>query len=136
MSIVNRSRLLALSEKEFRREVAAPEPRPVNASFRPIRLNISKYDSAFDRKRGAAARMMAVILRESDAQLTDRVCESAATCRTYGGAQSWLQGEARFLRKLAGNMDSAAGRLGVVLQRCGAVRGDSAPSPLHPSTTN
>jgi hypothetical protein len=136
MSTVNRSRLLALSDKEFRREVAAPEPRPARSNFRPVRLNINKYDSAFDRKRGAAARMMAVLLRESDAQLTDRVCESAATCRTYGGAQAWLQGEARYLRKLAGNMDSAAGRLGVVLQRCGAIRSDSASSPPHSSTTN
>lgn len=135
MPTVNRSRLLSLSEKEFRREVAAPEPRPSQSSFRAIRLNISKFDATWDKKRGAAARMTAILLRESDAQLTDRVCESAASARTYGGAADWLSGEARYLRKMAKMMDSAAGRLGVVLQRCGAVRAES-QSPSQSSTTN
>ncbi len=130
MPTVNRSRLLALSEKEFRREAEAPEPRPARSTFRPIRLNINKYDSTWDRKRGSAARMTAILLRESDTQLTERVCESAASCRTYGGAADWLAGEARYLRKVASMMDSAAGRLGVVLQRCGAVRADDAQQTL------
>lgn len=126
MPTVNRSRLLALSEKEFRREAASPDPQPVTATFRGLRLNINKYDATWDRKRGAAARLMAVLLRESDTALTNRVCETAASCRTYSGAADWLAGEARYLRKVASMMDTAAGRLGVVLQRCGTISaGDS-----------
>ena len=75
MPNVNRSRLLALSDKEFRREVAAPEPRPARSNFRPIRLNINKYGTSFDRKRGGAARMMTILLRESD-----RVLAGASAC--------------------------------------------------------
>jgi hypothetical protein len=132
MPAVNRLRLVNLSEKEFRREAAAPAPLPVRSTFRAIRLNLGKYDSTWDKKRGSAARLMAVLLRESDAELTDRVCASAESCRTYGGAQDWLATEARYLRKVAQMMDSAAGRLGVVLQRCGAARPDAQPS----QTTN
>jgi hypothetical protein len=57
---VNRSRLLALSDKEFRRETDAPAPKPRDSKFRPLRLNISKFDGVWDRKRGSAARLMAV----------------------------------------------------------------------------
>ena len=119
MPTVNRTRLLNLSEREFRREADAPERAPASQKFRPIRLALSKYGNDWDRKRGSAARLMAVLLRESDDQLTGRVCEDDNTSRTYRGAADWLAGEARYLRKLAGMMDTAAGRLGVTLQRCG-----------------
>lgn len=127
---VNRMRLVALSEKEFRREAAAPTPLPIRSTFRAMRLNLGKFDSAWDKKRGSAARLMAILLRESDSQLTERVCASAESARTYGGAADWLASEARYLRKVAGQMESAAGRLGVVLQRCG----DSPPASDAPAT--
>lgn len=119
MPTVNRMRLLSLSEREFRRETNAPAPTPSTQKFRPIRLALSKYDSGWDKKRGSAARLMAVLLRESDQQLTERVCETDVSSRTYRGAAEWLTGEARYLRKLAGMMETASTRLGVVLQRCG-----------------
>lgn len=118
MPTVNRARLLALADKEFRRESDAPAPRPVAAKFRALKVSLGKYDNTWDRKRGSAARLMAVLLRESDSELTQRVCESEGASRTYGGAADWLTGEARYLRKVAALMDNAAGRLGVVLQRC------------------
>lgn len=121
MPTVNRTRLLSLSEREFRREADAPAPAPAKQKFRPIRLALAKYGNDWDRKRGSAARLMAVLLRESDDELTVRVCESVSTCRTYAGAADWLASEARYLRKLAGMLDTASGRLGVVLQRCGQV---------------
>ena len=125
MPAVNRARLLALSDKEFSREASAPVRRPAKAKFRALRLNLNKFDAAWDRKRGSAARMMAVLLREGDTELAGRVCESAESGRTYDGAAAWLAGEARYLRKIAKLMETAAGRLGVVLQRCG---GNTPPS--------
>jgi len=119
MPAVNRARLLALSDKEFSRESAAPVRRPAKAKFRALRLNLNKFDAAWDRKRGSAARMMAVLLREGDTELAGRVCASTEAGRTYDGAAAWLAGEARYLRKVANMMEIAAGRLGVVLQRCG-----------------
>ena len=38
MPAVNRSRLLALSEKEFKGESTAPTPKPASSRFRAIRL--------------------------------------------------------------------------------------------------
>lgn len=117
---INRTRLLALSEREFRTQSEAPQPKPANTKFRALRLNITKFGDGWDRKRGAAARLMAVLLRESDAQLTERVCETSDSSKTYNGAADWLTREARYLRKVASMMDTAAGRLGVALQRCTA----------------
>lgn len=121
MPTVNRLRLISLSDREFRREsnTTAPETLPAPTSFKGLRLNISKYDSSWDRKRGAAARLMGVLLREDDQELAERVCESAESARTYSGAADWLAQEARYLRKLAALLDTAAARLAVVLQRCG-----------------
>ena len=86
MANVNRARLLALSHKEFSRESAAPVTRSPTSKFGALRLNLSKFDAAWDRKRGSAARMMAVLLRESDTELAGRVCESPETGRTYDSA--------------------------------------------------
>lgn len=63
--------------------------------------------------------MMAVVLRESDQELTQRVCASTQSATTYRGAADWLAGEAQALRKHVRHLESAAGRLAVVLQRCG-----------------
>lgn len=119
MPAVNRMRLHALADREFKRESKSPTRSPAPARFRGIKVSLAKYDTAWDRKRGTAARLMAVLVRESDDELTERVCEDAQSARTYRGASDWLTGEARYLRKLATMMDTAAGRLSVVLQRCG-----------------
>lgn len=125
MSTVNRLRLLALSDREFSREHQAPAPAPRNRKFRAVRLSLSKYDSSWDRRRGAAARLMAVLLREGDEELTERVCQDAKICSTYRGAVEWLTGEARLLRKHVERMETAASRLSVVLQRCGHTSPDA-----------
>ena len=119
MPAVSRLRLHSLAEREFKREAISPAPAPVVRNFRALKLSLAKFDPNWDRKRGSAARMMALLLREGDDQLTVRVCESESSAKTYGGAADWLTSEARYLRKLAGMMDTASGRLAAVLQRCG-----------------
>lgn len=118
MPRINRARLLALSTREFSKESAAPAPVPANRKFRPIPLKLARYDASWDRKRGAAARMMAVVLRENADQLTERVCASPQSATTYRGASDWLLGEAQVLRKHARHLESASARLAAVLQRC------------------
>jgi hypothetical protein len=121
-------RLLTLSDREYQRENnTAPAPQPATKKFKAVRLNLARYDGSWDRKRGSAARLMAVLLRESDDQLTERVCQDAQACRTYRGAADWLAGEAQYLRKLAAMMETASSRLTVVLQRCG--HSASSPTP-------
>jgi hypothetical protein len=112
-------RLLALSDREFKRE-ADPEPVPASKRLRPIRLSLARYDAGWVRKRGAAARMMAVVLRESDEALTARVCQSDQSAGTYGGAAEWMAGEAKLLRKHVRHLEAAAGRLAVAIKRCAA----------------
>lgn len=124
MPKVNRTRLIALSNREFHREAGSPGPvTATKRRFRGIGLSLAKYDGGWDKKRGAAARMMAVILRESDEQLTERVCASPQSATTYRGAAEWLAGEAQHLRKHVRHLDSAASRLSVVLERCGQAAG-------------
>jgi hypothetical protein len=124
MPRVNRTRLIALSHREFNREAQAPALAPTGPSkFRGVRLSLNRYDVTWDKKRGAAARLMAVVLRESDQELTQRVCASAQSASTYRGAAEWLASEAQHLRKHVRHLDSAAGRLAVVLERCGQSTG-------------
>jgi hypothetical protein len=113
-----RTRLLALATREFRRTsdkgLAAPAPR----TFKAMRLNLAKFDDAWDRKRGAAVRMTGVLLRENANTLLERVCADPQIAETYKGAAAWLQLEARYLRQVAGLLDTAVGRLDVVLTQC------------------
>jgi len=46
--------------------------------FKSMRLNAARFDQSWDRKRGSAARLMAVLLREDNATLQQRVRESGA----------------------------------------------------------
>ena len=115
----NPARLLNLADREFRqlteqKSAAPPPPR----RFRPIRLNAARFDQSWDRKRGSAARMMAVLLREDDTTLQQRVCESDRAAKTYADAVDWLQRESVYLRKVSRLLDTAAGRVSVVLERC------------------
>jgi hypothetical protein len=107
------NKLFALAEREFKANRAAP----VHTKFRGMKLNIGKFDESWDHKRGAAVRMMGVILRDDDKALYERVCASEESARTYTGAADWLQREANLLRRTAGMLDTAASRLGAVLER-------------------
>ena len=63
-------------------------------------------------------RLTAVLLREDDAALQQRVCENERTAKTYADAADWLQRESAYLRKIARLLDTAGGRLSAVLTRC------------------
>ena len=118
MSRLHSTRLLKLADQEFRHltgKPAVPEP---SRRFKPVKINPEKYDSAWDRKRGVAVRLTAVLLREDDVGLERRVCESEQTAKTYADAAAWLQRESALLRKVARLLDTAGGRLTTVLGRC------------------
>jgi hypothetical protein len=78
--------------------------------FKPIKLNAARFDSGWDRKRGAAVRLTAVLLREDDMTLERRVCENDRSAKTYAEAVTWLQRESAHLRKVARLLDTAGGR--------------------------
>jgi hypothetical protein len=69
---------------------------------------------------------MAVLLREDDTTLQRRVCENDRSAKTYADAVSWLQRESIYLRKVSRLLDTAAGRISVVLERC---QGGHSPNP-------
>lgn len=121
MPFGNPTRLLKLADREFRqltedRSATPPAPR----RFKPVRLNVTRFDQSWDRKRGSAARLMAVLLREDDSALHQRVCESERAAKTYADAADWLQRESVYLRKVSRLLDTAAGRVEAVLERCAA----------------
>lgn len=118
MSVATRSRLLSLANQEFRRTAEAGRAVPVPRNFKGLRINISKFDEGWDRKRGAAVRLTGVLLQEDAGTLRDRVCSDPQTAKTYTGAVGWLQHEARYLRRMASMLDTAVGRLNVVLATC------------------
>ena len=107
------NRLFALAEREFKANRSAP----VRQKFRGMKLNLSKLDEGWDHKRGAAVRMMGVILRDNDQTLYERVSASDQAAKTYTEAATWLRREANLLRKTASHLDTAASRLGAVLDR-------------------
>ena len=105
------NRLFALSDREYRKTRATP----TEAKFRGVKLNASKYDEGWDRKRGAAVRMMSIIPREDSEMLLKRVSSNGNSAKTYIDAVSWFRREAEYLRRMAGMLDKAADRLGAVL---------------------
>lgn len=115
---MNKTKLLALSDREFQRQTREPVALPVDRRFRAMSLNLSRFDSTWDRKRGSAIRLTGVLLTESDEAMQRRVCESRATANTYGAAISWLSRESEQLRKAAKMHDLAVARLTAVLARC------------------
>ena len=114
----NPARLLKLADREFR-QLTEERPTPTPARrFKPIKLNATRFDGAWDRKRGAAMRLTSVLLREDDTALQARVCADQRSVKTYADAADWLQRESAYLRKVARLLDTAGGRLVTVLARC------------------
>lgn len=107
------SRLLALSDAEFgRKRPALPRTR-----FKALNVNLVKLSTDWDRQRGAAARMMAVILREDSETLLDKVSSDPERADAFADAVDWLGKEATYLRKVATRMDVAASRLSAAVSR-------------------
>ena len=126
----NPTHLVTLANRAFRQLTdtrRVPEPSRKLKPFRPIRMNPAKLDESWDRKHGAAVRLTAVLLGESDESLKQRVCEDARSIRVYSAAADWLQRESVYLRKVARLLDTASGRVTTVLGRC-AQGGDSPTS--------
>jgi hypothetical protein len=115
----NPARLLRLVDREFRELTGAPERVLPAPRFKALKINPARFDRTWDRKRGSAVRLMAVVLREDHEALTRRVCENAQTAETYAGAAEWLQRESAHLRKIARLLDTAGVRLAAVVSRCG-----------------
>src|SRR5690349_14543546 len=102
MSIGSRIHLLTLADREFKREAKAPAKAATRRNFKALNIRLSKFNSSWDRKRGSAARFMAILLREDSAALHQRVCIDERASKTYGATVEWFQAEARYLRKIAG----------------------------------
>lgn len=114
----NSARLFKLADREFH-QLTGKRPIPVpSRRFKPVKLNPAKFDSAWDRKRGAAVRLTAVLLGEDDAALEQRVCGDERSVKVYADAADWLQRESAYLRKVARLLDTAGGRISAVLGRC------------------
>jgi hypothetical protein len=120
MSPGNPARLLKLADRAYQQLTGKPAIPAPTRKFKPMKLNAARFDSAWDRKRGAAVRLTAVLLAEDDATLEQRVCESERSVKVYTDAADWLQRESAYLRKVARLLDTAGGRLGSVLGRCKA----------------
>ena len=101
-------RLLALSDAEFGRRRKAP---PQRKTFKGRPIDLAKFDRAWERYRGAAVRVMAVVLREDSESLFTKVTSDAKTMATFTDAVGWLQKEAELLRKMAERHELAASRL-------------------------
>jgi hypothetical protein len=86
----NRTRLIALTQREFERQVGEPVTLPTTKSFRPMKLKLARFDRSWDRRRGNAMRLTGVLLNEGDTDMQRRVCENGATAKTYASAVSWL----------------------------------------------
>lgn len=123
MSPGNPSRLLKLSEREFRQLTGKPAMPVPAKKFKAVKLNAAKFTPEWDRKRGAAVRLTAVLLGEDDAALEQRACGDERTRKTYSAAAEWLVRESAYLRRVAKLLDTAGGRLTSVLERCSGSAG-------------
>jgi hypothetical protein len=59
----NPSRLLKLADREYVQLTGKPTTPVPSRKFKPVKLNVARFDSAWDRKRGAAVRLTAVPAR-------------------------------------------------------------------------
>lgn len=60
MSRLHSTRLLKLADREFRELTGKPAVPEASRRFRPVKIHPEKYDSAWDRKRGAAVGLTAI----------------------------------------------------------------------------
>lgn len=107
------SRLLALSDAEFDRK----RPAATRRRFKPLNVSLAKYGTDWERRRGAAVRLMAVILGESSESLYAKISADAQTAQDFVDAAQWLRGEATYFRKAANRLDTAVARLHSVIRR-------------------
>jgi hypothetical protein len=77
MSPGNPVQLLKLADREFRLLTGKPVAVEPTRRFKALKLNASKFNAAWDRKRGAAVCLTAVLLREDDIELQRRVCRAS-----------------------------------------------------------
>jgi hypothetical protein len=125
----NPTHLLKLADREFRLLTEERPPPSSSRRFKPMKLNATRFDQSWDRKRGAAVRLTAVLLQEDNTTLQRRVCENDKTVKTYTTAADWLAREPAYLRKVARLLDTAGDRLSAVLGRCQS--GQTAASSVH-----
>lgn len=104
------SRLLALTEREYRNNQAVPAPR----KFKGLRLNLNRLDGEWERRRGAGVRLAAILLRDDSEALQRR---AGADKPAFTRALPWLRREAAQLRKSANLVDKAVSCLTAVLER-------------------
>jgi hypothetical protein len=101
-------RLLALSDSEFkRRRTQLPKLK----KFKAKPIDVRKFDGEWQRERGAAVKLMAVVLREDSDGLFAKVSATPETAATFADAIAWLLKEGELLRKTAERHDTAAARL-------------------------
>ena len=62
----NASRLLALADREFRQFTNKPLSVESARKFKPVKLNVARFDNTWERNREAAVRLTALLLREDD----------------------------------------------------------------------
>jgi hypothetical protein len=120
MPVGTPARLLHLADREFRELTNKPLTIEPKRKFKAVKLNVARFDNTWERKRGAAVRLTAVLLREDDSTLERRVCENELSAKTYADAMAWLRRESIHLRKIAKLLDTAGGRPSAVLTRCKA----------------
>lgn len=63
-------------------------------------------------------RLAGLLLNQDDAALTQRICESERSARTYASGVELLRREGVYPRKVARMLETASSRLSVVLDRC------------------
>jgi hypothetical protein len=88
---LNQVRLFALADREFRELTNKPPTIEPTRKFKPVKLNVARFDNTRERKRGAAVRLTAFVLREDDSTLERRVCENEVSAKTYAEAMAWLR---------------------------------------------
>jgi hypothetical protein len=117
----SRTKLLTLIDREFRSIAIRPTPAAPKATFKARRIDVLKFaSSGCDHKRSSVLRLAALMLSNDDVALTARICASVDTARTYAAGPEMLRRESAYLRRLAGMLEQASGRLSAVLERCGA----------------
>lgn len=114
MTQTRMARLLAFSDAEFGLNRTAT---PVRPRFKARKVNLTALDTDWDRRRGAAARMMAIVLRDDSESLLAKMEADPVKAESFSDAAAWLRKEATLLRKTAGRMDLAVARLTAVIAR-------------------